>query len=307
MSQTSDGQAVVPAETAAPTASPETKTPPAKAEKPSKQKSKTAKPKSAKPAEPKPAGASTKTKRDLLPPALRRHSRRFRALMPKVDRKKAYPLPEAVKHLKEVAGGTKFVQTVNLVLHLGIDPKQADQLIRGSVSLPKGIGASKKVIAFVPDESSAAAAKAAGAIEAGGDELVKKVEGGWLDFDVAITVPAMMGKVGKLGKVLGPQGKMPSPKNGTVTQDVASAVKEFAAGKVEFRNDDGGNVHVVVGKANFSAEDLVANAHHFIEHIRRMKPQTSKGQFMKKVVLSGSMSPGVQVEIIHAAEHEEEQ
>ncbi|MDO8302496.1 MAG: 50S ribosomal protein L1, partial [Sedimentisphaerales bacterium] len=163
-------------------------------------------------------------------------------------------LADAVKKVKTFTA--KFDQTVNCVMHLGIDTKQADQLIRGSLSLPNGIGKAKRVIAFC-DESDAAIAMAAGAIEAGVDDLVKKVEGGWSDFDVAIASPKVMGKVGKLGRVLGPQGKMPSPKNGTVTADIKTAVAEFAEGNVEFRNDTGGNVHVVVGKQSFDEQKLI--------------------------------------------------
>lgn len=217
--------------------------------------------------------------------------------------KQVLPLDQALKTLKSYSK-TKFDQSVDIVFHLGIDPEQADQLIRGSLSLPKGIGVSKKVIAFVPD-TEVANAKAAGAIEAGADELVDKVNKGWLDFDVAIAHPSLMGKVGKLGKVLGPQGKMPSPKSGTVTADIASAVKEYAAGKVEFRNDKGGNVHAVVGKMSFSDHDLSENIHAFIEHLRRMRPATAKGQFMKKVCISGTMTPSVMLDVAHAEVTEE--
>lgn len=202
---------------------------------------------------------------------------------------------EAVKRLKSFAK-TKFDQSVDIVCHLGIDPKQADQMIRGSVSLPKGIGKSKKVIAFC-NEADAAVAKAAGAIEAGGDELVDKVSKGWTDFDVAISHPSLMGKVGKLGRVLGPQGKMPSPKSGTVTPDIANAVKEYAAGKLEFRNDAGGNVHAVVGKLSFSDTDLKENIEAFVEHIRRMKPASAKGHYFKRVCVAGTMTPSVTLEV----------
>ncbi|MFN0138205.1 MAG: 50S ribosomal protein L1 [Phycisphaerae bacterium] len=204
----------------------------------------------------------------------------------------------AVKALKGFSK-TKFDQSVDICFHLGIDPEQADQLIRGSLSLPKGIGASKKVIAFVPD-TEVANAKAAGAIEAGADELIDKVNKGWLDFDVAIAHPSLMGKVGKLGKVLGPQGKMPSPKSGTVTADISTAVKEYSAGKVEFRNDKGGNIHAMVGKLSFSDHDLQENVHAFIEHIRRMRPAAAKGQFFKKITLSGSMTPSVILDVAHS-------
>ncbi len=224
------------------------------------------------------------------------------------ERDKKYPVAEAigilktmgdVKPAKSYKGAKKrkgFDQTVELVLHLGIDAKQADQMIRGSVSLPKGIGASKKVIAFCPDDL-AEQAKAAGAIEAGADELIKKVSEGWLDFDVAIAHPQVMGKVGKLGRVLGPQGKMPSPKSGTVTPDITTAVREYAAGKLEYRNDAGGNVHAVVGKMSFAQEDLQANVEAFIDHIRRVKPTGAKGQYIKKISLAGTMTPSVLIEI----------
>lgn len=203
-------------------------------------------------------------------------------------------LPSAVKKLKSFAS-TKFDQSVECVMVLGIDPKQADQAIRGAVSLPNGIGKARKVIAFC-EESEAEAAKKAGAMEAGMDDLIKKVMDGWMDFDVAIASPKIMGKVGKLGKVLGPQGKMPSPKNGTVTPDVLSAVKEFAAGKVEFRNDAGGNVQAVVGKLSFEDDKLAENIQAFIDHINRMKPSSTKGVYVKKICLSATMSPSVLLE-----------
>lgn len=206
---------------------------------------------------------------------------------------KALPLTEAIAKIKNY-NNTKFDQSIDCVMHLGIDPKQADQQIRGAISLPNGIGKTKRVIAFCED-SEAAKAKEAGAIEAGCDDLIKKVSDGWLDFDVAIASPKVMGKAGKLGKVLGPQGKMPSPKNGTVTSDVVSAVKEFAAGKVEYRNDSGGNVHAVVGKMSFDNKKLEENIHSFVSHINRLKPSTSKGVYVKKIAISATMSPGVNV------------
>ncbi|MBK8268959.1 MAG: 50S ribosomal protein L1 [Planctomycetes bacterium] len=228
---------------------------------------------------------------------MRGKSKRLTAMAEKVDINKAYPIDEGVKLLKAVTGGTKFDQTINIVLFLGIDPKHADQMIRGSVSLPRGIGKTKKVIAFV-DGNEADEAKAAGAIEVGVDDLVKKVNDGWFDFDVAIAHPRTMGKVGRLGRVLGPLGKMPSPKNGTVTADVGQAVKDFAAGKIEFRNDTGGNVHAIVGRASFSESDLKENINSFIDHIRRLKPATSKGHYIKKISVNGTMSPGIMLEVI---------
>ncbi len=213
-------------------------------------------------------------------------------------------LEQAVPILKQFKK-TKFDETVNLVVHLGIDAKQADQMVRGSVSLPKGIGKTKTVIAFVQG-NNVDVARAAGAVEAGADELIAKVNGGWTEFDVAIATPDMMPKVSRLGKVLGPQGKMPSPKAGTVTTDVATAVREYIAGKIEFRNDAGGNVHAAIGKISFADADLLANAKAMIETLKRMKPVNAKGQYLKKVTLHGSMSPGIQVDVntLSAAEKE---
>ncbi len=209
--------------------------------------------------------------------------------------KESLSLTETVEKVKSFKS-VKFDQSIECVLHLGIDPKQADQLVRGSISLPHGIGKQKKVIAFCED-SDVEAAKSAGAIEAGCDELVKKITDGWMDFDVAIASPKVMSKVGKLGRVLGPQGKMPSPKNGTVTGNVAAAVAEFAAGKVEFRNDAGGNIHAVVGKQSFETEKLVGNIDAFVSHIKKIKPAASKGTYIKKMSISATMSPGIIVDI----------
>jgi large subunit ribosomal protein L1 len=200
----------------------------------------------------------------------------------------------------------KFDETVNVVIHLGIDPKQADQMVRGALSLPKGIGKTQRVIAFVQGQNIDAA-RAAGAIEAGADELIAKVNGGFTDFDVAIATPDMMPKIARLGKVLGPQGKMPSPKAGTVTTDVTTAVKEYAAGKIEFRNDAGGNIHAVVGKLSFSDHDLAANAHALINQLRKMKPAAAKGSYIKKVTVHSSMSPGIPIDTTHLDVQEEEE
>ena len=204
-------------------------------------------------------------------------------------------LADAVAKVKTF-NSTKFDQTVQCIFWLGIDPKQSDQIIRGAISLPHGIGQQKKVIAFC-EGADAEAAKQAGAIEVGVDELIAKITGGWSDFDVAIASTKVMGKVGKLGRVLGPQGKMPSPKNGTVTTDVATAVREFAAGKVEFKNDTGGNVHVVVGKVSFDAQKLIDNIDAVISHIKRIKPVSSKGTYIKKISIHAAMSPGVLIAV----------
>jgi large subunit ribosomal protein L1 len=210
-----------------------------------------------------------------------------------IENSKEYELKEAVSVLKAF-NKPKFDETVDIVMKLGVDPKHSDQIVRGSFSLPKGIGKEVRVVVFASGDKIELAQKA-GAVEAGGDDLLKKVEGGWLDFDVAISTPDMMGKVGKLGRVLGPQGKMPSPKSGTVTNDVETAVKEFKEGKIEYRTDAGGNVHVPVGKTSFSEEDLVDNLRSFIKHIVSNKPPAAKGIFVQKISISSSMSPGVRV------------
>ena len=210
-----------------------------------------------------------------------------------VEESKEYELKEAVSVLKNF-NKTKFDETVDIVMKLGVDPKHSDQIVRGSFSLPKGIGKEVRVVVFASGDKIELAQKA-GAVEAGGDDLLKKVEGGWLDFDVAISTPDMMGKVGKLGRVLGPQGKMPSPKSGTVTNDVETAVKEFKEGKIEYRTDAGGNVHVPVGKTSFPEEDLAENIRSFIKHIVSNKPPAAKGTFVQKISISSTMSPGVRV------------
>lgn len=233
---------------------------------------------------------------------MRPRSKRYRAAVEKKP-ERPQPIEQAVKTLKGY-GKTKFDQTVDVVFKLGIDAKQADQAVRGSVSLPKGVGKTKKVIAFCM-EGDIPAAKQAGAIEAGGDELIEKVNKGWMDFDVAISHPSLMGKVGRLGRVLGPQGKMPSPKSGTVTQDVPTAVREFAAGKVEFRNDPFGNIHAPVGKLSFPEADLKENIEAFLNHLRRVKPAAAKGQYIQRAFVSATMTPSVQLELeAHTEESE---
>lgn len=209
------------------------------------------------------------------------------------DTSGAKPLAEAIKLVKQFAD-TKFDQSVDCVMHLGIDPRQADQQVRGSISLPNGIGKKRRVIAFCQGEAVDQAVQA-GAIEAGGEELVKKVQDGWVEFDVAIAAPDMMRLVGRLGRILGPQGKMPSPKSGTVSTDVASAVKDYVAGKVEYRNDAGGNIHAAVGKLSFEDAQLEQNIDAFIGHIRRAKPAASKGIYIRKICISATISPAVQV------------
>lgn len=224
-----------------------------------------------------------------------RHGKRYRADEEMVERDKALALNDALEKVKGFKPA-KFNQSVELCMHLGIDPKQADQAIRGSISLPHGVGKKKRVIAFCGDEN-VAAAKEAGAEEAGGEDLVKKVQDGWMEFDVAVASPDMMRTVSKLGRVLGPRGLMPSPKSGTVTPKIADAVQEYKAGKLEFRNDDGGNVHAVIGKVDFDTDKLAENALSFIGTIEKMKPVATKGIYVKKVSVSATMTPGVMVTI----------
>ncbi|MBN1443271.1 MAG: 50S ribosomal protein L1 [Planctomycetes bacterium] len=203
------------------------------------------------------------------------------------------PLPEAVVTLKKFENA-KFDETVEVAVKLGIDPKNTAQTIRGAFSLPHGIGRAVRVIAFAEGEA-ATAAKEAGADEVGAEDLAKKIQGGWMDFDVAVAHPSMMRHVGKLGRILGPHGKMPSPKSGTVTDNIGQVVREFKAGKVEFRNDDGGNVHAVVGKKSFPPEKLVENISAFLDHLRSIKPPAAKGNYVQKIAISATMSPGVRV------------
>ena len=205
------------------------------------------------------------------------------------------PITDAIKALKSFKG-PKFDQTVEVCVHLGIDPRQAEQQLRGSISMPKGVGRTARVICFC-NEDLAKVASEAGAVEAGGAELIEKIQGGWMNFDVAVAAPDMMKLVSKLGRVLGPKGLMPSPKAGTVTPDVATAVKEYSTGKLEYRNDDGGNIHCVVGKMSFPDEDIIENFTFFMATIEKIRPASTKGQYIKRCVISGTMTPGVQVAV----------
>ncbi|MCA9279672.1 MAG: 50S ribosomal protein L1 [Phycisphaeraceae bacterium] len=207
---------------------------------------------------------------------------------------------EAIKTLRTFKA-PKFDQTVNVVMHLGLDTKQADQAIRGSVSLPRGIGKAKRVVAFCPSDQVKEALEA-GAVKAGGEDLVDEIEKGFFDFDVAVSTPDMMRVISKLGRVLGPKGLMPSPKAGSVTKDVIGAVREFAAGKLEYRADKGGNVHGILGKMSFDDDALLENLNHFIATIEKAKPSTVKGTYVKKITVSGTMTPGVQIAVAAAAD-----
>lgn len=221
-------------------------------------------------------------------------TKRFKTMTSKLPANEAaVPVEQAVSILKQF-NSTKFDQTVDIAIRLGIDAKQADQLVRGSIVLPHGIGKSKRVVVFAKGDQ-AAAAKEAGADEVGTDDLAKRIKDGWTDFDACIAAPDMMGMVGPLGKVLGPRGLMPSPRAGTVTPDVGKVVREYKAGKVEFRNDAGGIIHAVVGKLSFDEKKLADNIQAFIQHILAAKPHGVKGQYVKGITISATMSPGVHI------------
>jgi len=224
-----------------------------------------------------------------------KRSRRYLENAKKVDPDKAYTVDEAVGVVKSFRDG-KLDETVEIAFHLGVDPKKPDQAVRGTISLPKGIGRSLRVVVFAEGEL-AAKAREAGAVEVGGQELIDRINGGWTDFDVAIAAPAMMRLVGRLGRVLGPKGLMPSPKSGTVTEDVEAAVREFKAGKLEYRADASGNVHVPVGKKSFAPEDLKVNIEAFIERIRQAKPASAKGRYILGVSVSTTMGPGLRLAV----------
>lgn len=205
--------------------------------------------------------------------------------------------PQSVEKAVEILKGynnTKFDQSVDIAIRLGVDVKQADQMVRGSIVLPHGIGKTLRVVVFAKGDL-AEAAKSAGADEVGGEDLAKKIKDGWTDFDACIAAPDMMGIVGPLGRVLGPRGLMPSPRAGTVTPDVAKTVKEYKAGKVEFRTDAGGNVHAVIGKLSFDPAKLVDNIQAFIHHVQAIKPHAVKGQYIKGISVSATMSPSVRL------------
>ncbi|MGP0566896.1 50S ribosomal protein L1 [Nitrospina sp. 32_T5] len=222
-----------------------------------------------------------------------RHGKKYRAAAEKIDRNQRYALEEA---LQLARGGVeaKFDQSLDVAVRLGVDPRKADQNIRGSVVLPKGTGKKFRVLVFAKGEKETEA-REAGAEFVGGDDLVKKIQDGWFEFDRVVATPDMMGTVGKLGKVLGPRGLMPNPKTGTVTFDVADAIRQIQAGKVDFRVDKAGIVHASVGKASFSVEDLAENFKEFMGTLVKMKPSTAKGVYIRGVSLSTTMGPGVKV------------
>jgi len=212
----------------------------------------------------------------------------------KVDRDRFYSPREAVNLLKELPTA-KFDETVELSIRLGVDPRKADQMVRGAVSLPKGTGKTMRVVVFAKGEK-ATEARDAGADEVGDEDLATRISGGWLDFDAVIAAPDMMPVVGKLGRTLGPRGLMPNPKSGSVTDDVAKAVNDVKGGRVEYRTDKNGNLHLIVGKRSFSAEDLLENYAAVIDEIYRAKPAAAKGRYVRSVTLSSTMSPGIKID-----------
>jgi large subunit ribosomal protein L1 len=226
-------------------------------------------------------------------------SKRYDAAKAKIDETRTYGFDEAISVLKAMPG-TKFDESVDLSFRLGVDPKHADQMVRGAVVLPHGIGKTVRVAVFAKGEKEREA-REAGADVIGAEDLVEKVQGGFMEFDTAIATPDLMGQVGRLGKVLGPRGLMPNPKLGTVTFDIARAVREAKAGKVEFRVDKAGNVHTPIGKRSFSAEQLAANGMALIEAIVRAKPAAAKGTYLRSLTVSTTMGPGVPIDAVAVA------
>jgi large subunit ribosomal protein L1 len=221
-------------------------------------------------------------------------SKTYRAAAESFDIDEVYSPVQAIK-LAKAGSRKKFDETVDVAMRLGVDPRKADQMVRGTVNLPNGTGKTARVLVFASADK-AEAAREAGADHVGGDELIEKVNGGWLDFDAVVATPDMMGKVGRLGRVLGPRGLMPNPKTGTVTPDVAKAVSDIKGGKIEFRVDRHANLHFIIGKVSFSEAQLAENYAAALEEVLRVKPSSSKGRYLKKVTISTTMGPGVQVD-----------
>jgi large subunit ribosomal protein L1 len=222
-------------------------------------------------------------------------SKAYRASSDKIDRTRLYTPLEAVRLVKAGAASTKFDQTVDVSMRLGVDPRKADQMVRGTVNLPHGTGKTARVLVFASADK-AEEARAAGADYVGSDDMIEKVSGGWLDFDAVVATPDMMGKVGRLGRVLGPRGLMPNPKTGTVTTDGTKAVGDIKGGKIEFRVDRHANLHFIIGKASFSETQLVENYAAALEEVLRLKPASAKGRYLRKVTFSSTMGPGIPVD-----------
>jgi large subunit ribosomal protein L1 len=220
-----------------------------------------------------------------------KRSKAYRAAVEKIDADRLYAPLEAVRLAKDTST-TKYDATVEVALRLGIDPRKADQMVRGTVNLPHGTGKTARVLVFATGER-AAQAEAAGADYVGSDELLERVAGGWLDFDSVVATPDLMGKVGRLGKVLGPRGLMPNPKTGTVTMDVAKAVTDIKGGKIEFRADKHANLHFIIGKTSFDTEKLVENYGAALDEVLRLKPSAAKGRYIQKATMATTMGPGI--------------
>ncbi len=227
---------------------------------------------------------------------MKKHGKKFAAARQQVPGR-PHTIEEAVPLMQKVKFA-KFDETVELAMRLGVDPKHADQMVRGTVVLPHGLGKSKKVLAIAGADKQKEASEA-GADHVGGDEVVERILGGWMDFDAVVATPDMMRAVGRLGKVLGPRGLMPNPKTGTVTPNVAQAIKEIKAGKVEFRVDKTGIIHAPVGKSSFASDSLIANAHALVDSIVKAKPAAAKGKYLKSVTVSSTMGPGVRIDTTH--------
>ena len=223
-----------------------------------------------------------------------KRSKAYRQAAEQIDQERLYSPAEAVNLAKETAK-TKFDPTVEVALRLGVDPRKADQMVRGTVNLPNGTGKTARVLVFATGDR-AEEARAAGADYVGSDDLIERIQGGFLDFDAVVATPDLMGKVGRLGRVLGPRGLMPNPKTGTVTPDVAKAVTEIKGGKIEFRVDRHGNLHFVIGKASFPANKLVENYAAALDEVLRLKPSAAKGRYLKKVAMTTSMGPSIPVD-----------
>lgn len=221
-----------------------------------------------------------------------KRGKKYLAALEKVEQNRKYTLEEGVSKVKEIAFA-KFDETVELTMWLGVDPRKADQLVRGTIVLPHGLGGKTKTVVVIAQGDKIREAQEAGADIAGGDDIVDRIKGGWLDFDALIATPDMMGKVGQLGKILGPRGLMPNPKTGTVTMDVKTAIQETKAGKVEYRVDKTGVIHSPVGKVSFDQDKLIENTRVLIGAVVKAKPTTAKGRYVKKVNLAATMSPGI--------------
>ncbi len=221
-------------------------------------------------------------------------SKAYRTVAQKIDRDRLYSPLEAVR-LAKTGSSTKFDESVDVSMRLGVDPRKADQMVRGTVNLPNGTGKTARVLVFA-NAAKAEEAREAGADYVGSDDLIERITGGWLDFDAVVATPDMMGKVGRLGRILGPRGLMPNPKTGTVTTDVAKAVGDIKGGKIEFRVDRHANLHFIVGKASFTEQQLVENYAAALDEVLRLKPASAKGRYLRKVTLSTTMGPGVPVD-----------